>query len=157
MDDRLSATPETGQEIQAADPDARRRAGVFVVVLGVLGGVAIWYTQQALAELEAIAEQDPRRAVDGIGELVQWLAVGIFVPMLGFVGYGYRLAYRVGVARRFPPPGMAVVRDTPVLSGAAATARARILVALMTVLLAASFALPVALMRVVATLEAVLE
>lgn len=142
-----------GREIQPADPAARRRAAILLLVLAASGGLAVWWTQARLEELRAIAEQDPVKAADELVRLVRFFALAMPAPLLGFACYGYWIAYRVYAGGRFPPAGMAVVRDTPVIRGPGALSRARFLAVLMTALLAASIALPVTLMRAVALLQ----
>ncbi len=144
-------------EIQKADPDARRRALLAVVVLALVGAAAVWLFQKKMDGLTVIAERDPAAAVDALAGMVGWLSAGFCLPLLGFAGYGLHLAYRISRSRRFPPPGMAVIRDTPILNGVAAVTRARLLAALMVLLAISAVALPVALTRVVETLAEAVE
>ncbi len=144
-------------EIQPADPSARWRAAAIAGVLAVVGGAAIWGTKRWLAELTAIAERDPGQALAALVAAVDSLALGLAVPLIAIAAYGYLLAYRIGSSRRFPPPGMAVVRDTAVLSGSAAVTRARLLAVLTTLLLAGAVALPWMLIRVVSSLGAAVD
>lgn len=139
--------------IQPADPGARRRAAILVLVLAAAGGLAVWWMQARVAALHVLAEQDPANAVDELARLVGYLAFAISGPLVAFSAYGYWIAYRVYADQRFPPVGMAVVRDTPIIEGQAARRRARLLAALTTALLVASVALPVTLVRAVAVLR----
>jgi len=49
----------------------------------------------------------------------------LLAPLLGFGAYLWSLGRRVIRASTFPPPGLRVIRDTPVISGEAAVLRGR--------------------------------
>jgi len=73
-------------------------------------------------------------------------------PLLGLSIYLMVLGQRIVRARRFPLPGMAVSRDTPVVRDAAAVARGRLLQAMAGVLLIMGLAVCVLVAAVVGTL-----
>src|SRR5688572_19353929 len=55
------------------------------------------------------------------------LAALLLAPLLAFAVYLWSLGGRVLRAQEFPPPGLRVIRDTAVLTGARAVSRGRLL------------------------------
>jgi len=106
------------REIVRADPAFRRTA--LLVAFGVVAAlvVAILSAPQFLANLSALSLASP-------AEAVLWFAAFI-VPMLALVVVAGVDAGRRSVSTlcesRFPPHGMRVLRDTPVIRGRAARA-----------------------------------
>ena len=74
------------------------------------------------------------------------------VPIVLFAIYLFVFGARVIRAERFPLPGQAVVRDTPIREGHAAIVHGRVLQALAVLLALAAASLPVVLARVLDTL-----
>jgi hypothetical protein len=121
-------------EIQKADSRARRRAFIIIVCGTALGASLILLAD---AYSHALAEWMARRP-----ELACAVLAGAIVgPILGFAVYLWRLGNRVVRAERFPPPGMALVRDAFVLREHAARRRGRIAQAMAIGLALASVAL----------------
>jgi hypothetical protein len=128
---------EAQPDVVGADPAFRRKAlalalGVVVVIL-----VVVLSAPRFLVSLSALSRASP-------GEAVVWFAAFI-VPVLV-------LAFAVGVAAlrrslatlregRFPPPGMRMVRETPVIRGRPARVLGILGCALGTTLLAAALLL----------------
>ncbi len=135
-------------KIQKADPAARRRSLLFVGLAGIvllLAGLVFGF--DSTDRIGAIAEiilESPRRSVIA-------MAVGA-VPVVLFAIYLFVIGARVIRAERFPLPGQAVVRDTPIREGRAAVVYGRVLQALAVLLMLAAAALPVVLARVLDTL-----
>lgn len=57
-----------------------------------------------------------------------------FAPLYVFAGYLFLTGHRVIDARRYPPPGQRVIRDTKIMEGHAAVTRGRLLQALSVIL-----------------------
>ena len=99
---------------------------IIVLITVFLGGAAILAVEYYAAEyptwlagkLEALLDSPPALAI---------AALLLLSPAIGAAIYLLLLANRIARAGRFPPPGLAVVRDTPILEGAAARRRAWIL------------------------------
>ena len=111
--------------MRAADPAARRHALLFVVA-GTVVGVAliagiehyrVWLRDWLLAEPGATALR--------IKVVFRLFAALVWAPLLGFAAYLWSLGVKVLRAKEFPPPGYRVIRDTPVITGAAAVSRGR--------------------------------
>ena len=112
--------------IQPADPVARRKAVLLIGIGALLGGVLLWIFesgQLGLAEwvFDPSGHQEER---------LSWIigALGVLSLPL-FFGSFYLLRFGQSVidAQRFPPPGVSVIRDTPVLSGEEAIFRGRLI------------------------------
>ncbi|MGK7910413.1 MAG: hypothetical protein AB4050_02865 [Synechococcus sp.] len=97
--------------IQKADPELRRTVLLGLVGVAVLGYVARQWGLPRV--MEAISDQAPAQAVRSL----QAMAILAFAPMLPIAYCIHKLARRVKTSQRFPPPGMAVIRDTKILTG----------------------------------------
>src|SRR5687768_7891140 len=111
-------------ELQRADPAARRSA-LTILVVGAVAGVALIAIAGAVRpDVEAWLKADLRgrsRIVLGV------MALMLLAPLFGMTAYLWRLGGRVIRTGRFPPPGMRLVRDTPLVTGGAATRAGRVL------------------------------
>jgi hypothetical protein len=123
-------------EIQRADPDARRRAIVVITVATVVGGIAIFAGERCWPVVADWLSSDPGRFRLRLATITTLAVALTAVPLLGFAAYAWSLGTRVRHQQRFPLEGVRLVRDTPVVSGAAAAARGRFMQVL-AVLLAA--------------------
>jgi hypothetical protein len=112
------------EEIQPADPKARRRALVIVLVIASLGLATVVAVNGFFQELEALARADPERAAQQLVGALKILAAGLALCLLGASGWLCNLSRRTYGSQRFPPPGVAVVRDVRVAIGAKARRRA---------------------------------
>jgi hypothetical protein len=116
----MTADASAGPPIQRADPRARRRARWLVLAaLPLLAGAAVG-SELIARWLETLARERPAEAVAPIRLAIVGLSAATVLPLLGFAAWTWRLAGRVAAARRFPPPGVAVVYDVRVLEGHAA-------------------------------------
>ena len=120
----VGVRPDVPMEIQRADPRFRRLAGLSCVALVVVGAIALWAVQSWLAGLAQAAPSAARHQLLAAFASV----IGASCAMLLALGiYLWRKGGQVRGAAQFPPPGMHMLRDTPVLRGAAAYRRARIM------------------------------
>jgi hypothetical protein len=58
------------------------------------------------------------------------LAALLLAPLIVFAAYVWSLGERIFRAGEYPPPGLRVIRDTPVITGKRAISRGRLLKAL---------------------------
>lgn len=100
--------------IQKADPDLRRTVLVCLVAFGAVGFIALQWGLPKM--MEAIATQETAQAIRSL----KLMAGAAFYPALPLAYFTYKVAQRIRTSRRFPPPGMAVIRDTKILTGDAA-------------------------------------
>ncbi len=140
-------------EIQQADPAARKNAILwFLVVMGI-GAPLIYMMEIYRADLIAGSGSDPQRAIDRLRLTINVFAAVFSVPLcLGGV-YLWRVGTRMITAQRFPPPGMAVVRDTAVVTGAAACRRGYVIKAIAVALSALAIVIPMTLKLILESLQ----
>ena len=125
-------------EIQKADSAARRAALTMVGSVAVAGVLLISLGSLLRPAFEGWLEADPGGRSRTVAVALASLTCG---PLLVFASYMWHLGSRVRRAGRYPPPGFKVVRHTPVLTGAVARRRARVVQALGGVLAAAALLL----------------
>jgi len=82
------------------------------------------FPEMFLQELEALARADPERAAQQLVGALKILAGGLALCIFGASGWLCNLSRRTYRSQRFPPPGVAVVRDVRVAIGAKARRRA---------------------------------
>jgi hypothetical protein len=129
-------------EVQSADPGARRRALVVVVLGTIVGSASITGFERIRPRLADWMSRHPEEALRWLTLAPLVLFFGVTVPTLGIAIYSWRLAARVIATGRFPPPGFAVVRDTVVLKERAAIARGRLFQVLAAILAVAACLVP---------------
>jgi hypothetical protein len=118
-------------EIQPADPATRRRALIAAGVIAVLGWVAFFALQDWLAGLR---DSDPTATRQALEDALVWGSWAACLPVALLAAWFWLLGGRIARAGRYPPPDSKVIRDTAVLHGSAARARAtalRVLAALL--------------------------
>ena len=125
-------------EMQKAD-SAARRAALMMVGSGAVAGVVLISLGNLLRPaFEGWLEADPRSRFRTVAVALVSLTSG---PLLVFASYMWHLGGRIRRAGRYPPLGFMIVRDTPVLTGAGARRRGRVLQMLGGVLAAAALLL----------------
>lgn len=111
--------------VQRADPSARRRAMIFVIVIATTGGGALFALQRWLTGLSAA--EYPAGAVGSLVSALWFTSISAAIGLVAFGAHAWRQAGRVEAAQRFPRPGQLVIRDTVVLEGSAALRRGKLL------------------------------
>jgi len=112
--------PASGPEIIPADPKARRVALALVLAGLVAGGTAVLWLNRYQDDLLRLARKDRPVAVAKALRLANAVALAGGAGLVAAGVWFAVLGRRICSAGRFPPPGMRVVRDTPVRTGAAA-------------------------------------
>jgi hypothetical protein len=141
------------EEIQRADPRARRWA-VVLVALGTVGGlVLIRLAESQRPVLEAWITSDPTEVDTRLRLIASGFGLAFGVPTLLGAGFLWRLGGRIVSFNRFPPPGMRVIRDTVVLSGQAARWRGHVLQLLALILTLAAVGFGIMVWRLVSLFE----
>lgn len=145
------------KEVQKADSQARRRA-ILTIVLGTVAGcVFILLFKHYGPALQDWITQDPDKLAARVQSGLLIAVALVSVPLLAFAAYLWRFGSRIARAERFPPPGYAVLRDTPVLRGRPARRRGRLAQALAGFLAFMACALPIVFWRLFEMLAPVLE
>ena len=113
-------------QIQPADPSARRKTILLIAVATVVGALLILAFESYRPDLEKWFLEEPQR----IREKLNWTLIAfaiLSIPLFLGAIYIWRIGQSVIESRRFPPPGMAVVIDTPITTGAKAIFKGRLL------------------------------
>lgn len=109
------------------DPAARRRVGLVLVVAAGLGSLSIAGFIRYRASLTDWVLADPRASAHRIRLVFVLLTTVLAAPLLAFSAYLWWLGEKVVRAREYPPPGLRVIRDTPIITGDRAACRGRVL------------------------------
>lgn len=140
------ATPDATaveREIVKADPVLRRQMLLVLLLILAIGLFAFEWVPAELATILAIARESPgearARTVLLLGALI---APAVLLGMVAGVDT-IRRAVSTFRTDRFPPPGMRVLRDTPVLRGRRARTLAVVMVTLGAMLIVCCTVLPV--------------
>jgi uncharacterized iron-regulated membrane protein len=139
-------------ELQEADPRAARRAVALVAAASLLGAAGVMLWGQRRPEVEAWILEDPALTTERVRLALGLLGLAGGLPMACFAAYFWHLGSAARRTGRFPPPGVAVVRDTWVLTGDAARRRAHVIRLFALVLLALGVAMPLLLWQTGRTL-----
>ena len=127
--------------IQKADSGARRKAIGVICIAAVFGVCAILAFESLQDDFQSWLE----RNIDFLLEhtIIVFLVLLVLIsPLLATGVYLLSLGNRTVRAQRFPPPGYAVVRDTPVLEGLQGLRRGRVIQLLSLFLLCSAGAIP---------------
>jgi hypothetical protein len=113
-------------EIIPGDKRQRRLTLVTALLSLLLGLLALTILCRYLGEIRSLAQDDLQAAEEKVLRLA---AIVLGLGGLCLVGMGvwfWWLGRRVNLANRFPPPGMKVIKDTRVRTGAKARAVANL-------------------------------
>jgi MFS family permease len=117
-------------DIRPADPGARRRLTVALLIVAAAGAAALYFTPSIgpalLGWINTEGDDPLQRAIFVLRAMGVLLALLLALPAV----YCWVLALRVDAAGEFPPPDMKLVRETRVLRGDKARGRAWLLKAL---------------------------
>lgn len=129
------------REVQKADPDARKRALLLTGIAIGMGVVMFALRHFADATVTGWFRVLGERIAHNpsLGAAVMWLSM---LPLVVFAVYTFRFGSRVVRARRMPPPGHKVVKDTLVHLEQAAVLRGRLAQVLASALLVLSIIIP---------------
>jgi hypothetical protein len=137
-------------DIQRADPSAKRRAVLLVIFGSFIGGSVLYAFKQSWPSIERWLLSDPEQLPDRLATLRGFLVSVTTVPLLAFAVHLWGRGARICRHQRFPLEGERLVRDTLVVRGEAAAIRGRILQCLAVALAVLAVGLVVVLWRLAA-------
>src|SRR5262245_46588670 len=111
------------KEIQKADPGARRRALLVLACAAAIGSLLIAGFEYFKGPFQEWLTSDPAETAFRVRWAVCASTFLLVAPLVCAAVYFWRYGAKVLRAQRFPPPGVRVIRDTPVVSGTGALAR----------------------------------
>ncbi len=111
------------QKIVHANPKVRLATTAILAVAALLLLGVLFLLRSYLASQLTLMETDFATAMNNVLTLVTMLAVMMGAALLVLSMYFAYLAFRIRATGQFPPPGSLVVKDTPLLTGAAAARR----------------------------------
>jgi Na+/phosphate symporter len=110
-------------EVQKADPEARRKALLLIVFGAAIGGLLIAGFMHFGELLRDWILSDPAETAFRARLAICLMVALLALPLVGLAVYVWLIGARVLRTQRFPPPGLRVLHDTPVVSGSAAVTR----------------------------------
>jgi len=123
------------QDIVRADKEFRKRFIVFLILIAIIFSVTILSVKSYLDQLEELRRENPGLAGKKVMLLLKWWMGLGSLPILGLAVYQIILGRRILKSGRFPPPGMKVIRDTKIQTGAKAKKVAISLIALSSIVI----------------------
>jgi len=114
-------------EIRRADPAARRTAALVLVVGTCLGALLLVAFTRYRIPLGDWLLADPGSSALRVKPMLLLPAAILVAPLLALAAYLWTLGGKVVRAREFPPPGLRLIRDTPIVTGERAVSRGRLL------------------------------
>lgn len=113
--------------LRKADPAARRKVALLLSVGACVGAVLIVAFERYRIPLSDWVLAGPGASAQRARLALLLLAALLLAPLLALAAYLWSLGARVVRAQEFPPPGLRVIRDTAVITGARAVSRGRLL------------------------------
>jgi hypothetical protein len=110
-------------DIQKADPAARRQAVLLVIFGTAVGALLIAGFEHFREPFREWLLSEPAETARRAKLAMYVSAFVVSAPMIAFAIYLWLLGARVLRAQQFPPPGFRVIRDTPVVGGRGAVTR----------------------------------
>lgn len=139
-------TQQVNHKIQKADPGVRRNAILVTTAAGAVGLALVVSMDHFSTDIATWVESGVQENKK-ISAVVSAVVMVLVAPILFASAYLFLLGRRTVSARRYPPPGVAVIRDTPVVEGNRSLVRGRIIQVLAIVLTASSLVLPLLVWR----------
>ena len=135
---------EPGVEIEPANPVAR----VAFAAIIVLFFLAAMGSDPFFERVGEWLSEDPDLALERVEEFIAWVAVAS-LPLLIIGVFVFRTGLRSIASERFPPRGMWVLVDTPVILGTRAKWRGRMMLLAALLIGAIAIGLPAGLWYII--------
>jgi hypothetical protein len=141
-------------DVRKADP-AFRRLAILLLAAGTGAGALLLSAFERNREtLASWVTADAGRTAQRMELLLAAFAVLLVAPLVAMAAYLSSLGRRTVRAQEFPPPGVRVIQDTPIISGHKAVSRGRWLQGAAVFLGASSVALGLLLWRLASLFDA---
>lgn len=114
-------------EVRRADPAARWTAALVLVAGTCVGTLLLVAFTRYRTPLSAWVPADPGSLPPRVKLALLLPAALLLAPLLALAAYLWVLGGKVVRAREFPPPGLRVIRDTPIVTGERAVSRGHLL------------------------------
>ena len=114
-------------DLQRADPAARRKAIIIIIISAIVGSLLILTFESYQAQLYDWLLSDHGKLEYRLRILFTLAAVFGAIPLFAFSAYLWSLSCKVSNSQRYPLPGQRVIRDTPIHEGQATKTRVRVL------------------------------
>ncbi|MBZ5538526.1 MAG: hypothetical protein LAO31_21485 [Acidobacteriia bacterium] len=115
------------KDVRKADPAVRRQVVLVLVITTCVEALLIVGLRLYHDPLRDWILSGPGTSAQRVKLVFLLLASAIISPLLALAVYLWSLGGRILRAREFPPPGVRVIRDTPVITGERAVFRGRLL------------------------------
>jgi len=124
-----------GQDIVRADKEFRKRFVVFLILIIIVFAFAILSMKSHLDQMGELRRENPGLAGKKVILLLKWWMGLGSLPILGFGVYQILIARRILKSGQYPPPGLKMLRDTKIQTGAKAKKVAISLIALSSIVI----------------------
>lgn len=114
-------------EVQKADPAARRQAVLVIVFATAAGALLIAGFEHFREPFREWLSSEPAETARRAKLAVYVSALILSAPVIAFAIYLWLFGARVLRAQHFPPPGFRVIRDTPAVGGRGAMNRGHVI------------------------------
>src|SRR5215468_4564944 len=114
-------------EARRADAAARRTAALVLVAGTCVGALLLVAFTRYRVALSDWVLADPRSSAQRVKLVLLLPAAVLLAPLVALAVYLWALGGKVVRTREFPPPGLRVIRDTPIVTGERAVSRGRLL------------------------------
>ena|SRR5215472_4888821 len=112
-------------EVRRAEPTARWMAALILVAGTCIGALLLVAFTRYRTPLSVWVLADPGSSAQRVKLVLLLPAALLLAPFLALAAYLWVLGGKVVRAREFPPPGLRVIRDTPIVTGERAVSRGR--------------------------------
>ncbi len=126
-----------------------------MLIVAAVGVVVMWAFESAFTGVEENVDDDPVEAVSQMVSTIRVFAAMTAILTMAIAVWIWLLSSRIFKAERFPPPGMALVRDVRIVSGVQARMFARVGFVAAGLCAVGAIVLPLMLLRLVSLITEV--